>query len=114
MIDAENNIAGLAELRAARAAAEDYRDAFREMMSRGDGCMTGTRRPAESPAAVAVRYPVAVAYILAEGWSRASHHVKAAAGARAMDRIASGDDATEAVAEMTATWTAYCDARAWD
>jgi len=101
------NVPGLDELRAAYEDAERERVEYQRMME--DEYNDGARDPAE----VAAKYPVAAAYLKAEDWSMASHYAKAAAGRKAMESIANGEDYKTALATMEKEWAEHCNAHMW-
>jgi len=108
------NVPGLDELRAAY---EQEYEAFARMMDMMDDEQNdGARppKPAANPAELAVKYPVAAAYLKAEAWSMASHYAKAAAGRKAMENIANGEDYKTALATMEKEWAEHCNAHMWD
>jgi hypothetical protein len=59
-------------------------------------------------------YPVANAYLTAESWSCAAHHVKSSAGRKAKERIRNGEDYIKVLEEMEAEFKAYCEDHIWD
>lgn len=111
----EANVPGLAGLTAAINEEYRYDEAFERMMAdeNNDGARP-PRKPAISSDDLKNQYPVAAAYIKAEDWKHAAHYAKSAAGQKAMDRIAAGEDYTLALADMEAEWSAHCDAHIWD
>jgi hypothetical protein len=98
---------GLARLRAAREAEEQYRAEFSEMMEDEDN--DGVRPPArvrESAADVARECPAAAAYILAENFSRGANYAKSGAGKRALARLLAGEPHEQVISAMEAEWSA--------
>jgi hypothetical protein len=55
-------------------------------------------------------YPIAAAYLRAREYASASHYIRAAAGKKAIDRIADGEDRKMVIAEMENEWKNYCKA----
>ena len=109
------NIPGLDELRAAVEEGIQYRIEFGRMMEDGDNDGARLpRRPKADPKYLAAGYPVAAAYLKAEGWACSAHHAKIAAGETAMKRIAAGEEFSAVIAEMEAEWSAYCADHSWD
>ncbi|MBW1723138.1 MAG: hypothetical protein JRJ78_13915 [Deltaproteobacteria bacterium] len=108
------NVLGLDELRAAYEDAERERVEYQRMME--DEYNDGARppRPAGDPAELAAKYPVAAAYLKAEAWSMASHYAKAAAGRKATESIANGEDYKTALETMEKEWAEHCNAHMWD
>lgn len=100
---------GIDELREALADHERYHDEFERMME--DEGNDGVRppRPARGDVeALRERHPRAAAYLTLECWSRASHHVKSAAGRRGTERVLAGDDAQAVLAEAEREWSGWC------
>lgn len=97
------NVRGLAELRAARNYDDSQRDSFSRSVYGGTGRLTGNPN-SHRYATLAKRYPRAAAYLRAESWSVASNDVKAAAGRKAMNAIASGQSYKTAIREMEERW----------
>lgn len=105
-------IEGLEELKDIRAEWENYRDEFDQAMEAGNGYTPS--KPEEKVEDVAKRYPRAAAYLKAEDYSYASHYAKASAGRKALERIINGENHEQAIAEMEAEFTAYCEKHIWD
>ena len=108
------NVPGLDELRAAYEDAEREYQEFRAMMKNEYNDGARPPKPAANPAELAAKYPVAAAYLKAEAWSMASHYAKAAAGRKAMENIANGEDYKTALATMEKEWAEHCNAHMWD
>lgn len=112
----KRNVPGLDELRAAIRDESRYAEEFERMMD--DGHNDGVRPPrpvAAKSSDVAVKYPVAAAYLKAEAWEVAGgHDVKASAGRRAKERIAAGENHEQALLDMEAQWAAHVKQQAWD
>lgn len=100
-------VPGLDILRAARHEWDVYHEDFNRSFDREDGCCNRPRKPASDPDAIAIQYPIAAAYLRAEGFSLAAHHAKAGAGSRATERIVSGEDYMTVIREMESEWTTY-------
>lgn len=101
-------VPGLEIIRTARAEHADYHEALERMMEdEGNDGARPPRKPTADLAALATEYPVAAAYLKAEGYSLASHYAKASAGRRAMERIEAGEDAAVVIAEMEREWTEH-------
>ena len=111
----EANVPGLAALTAAINDEYRYHEEFERMMEdeNNDGARP-PRKPAISSDDLRPQYPVAAAYLKAESWKYADHYAKSAAGQKAMERIASGEDYTQALNDMEAEWSAHCNAHVWD
>jgi len=110
-----NAIEGLKELQRAIAAEEAYREALNDMME--DEYNDGARPPKKPEISVKElkeKYPRAAAYLKAENWSLASNYIKAGAGQKAKERIISGEDYNQVIAEMEKEWSDYCKERMWD
>ncbi len=91
------HVPGLAELRKAYDAEENYREAFNRMMENEQNDGVNPPKPvAVKSSDVAGKYPRAALYLKAEAYSWASHYAKAAAGEKAMALIQEGGDLTEA------------------
>jgi len=108
------NVPGLDELRAAYEQAEQEYEAFARMMDDEQNDGARPPKPAANPAELAAKYPVAAAYLKAEAWSMASHYAKAAAGRKAMERIANGEDHRTVLTGMETEWAEHCNAHMWD
>ncbi len=98
---------GLDQIRAARAAEDDYRESFARMMEDeyNDG-VNPPKHPAASSADLCRQYPAAAAYLHAEATSYASHYGKSAAGRRALERLEAGEPYEQVIAEMDSEWSA--------
>lgn len=102
-------VPGLDILEAAYADHDRYARQFARMMDSEDN--DGARPPKQPTAdvdALRAQYPRAAAYLHAKAFSAASHHVKSAEGARAMERIAAGEDAAAAINDMDNNWSDWC------
>lgn len=110
--DLKRNVPGLGALREARAKWDHYHYLFNKAIEKGDVRMP--LQPSEDLEALTKRYPIAVAYLMAEGWSNSSNIDKSIAGDKAMEAIASGEDYKKVIAEMEREWSGYCDKHAWD
>lgn len=99
----ESTIPGLAEVRAAIADNDRYREEFHRMMDDGDndGCCPPAK--AVDLDAVFDQYPLAHLYIKAEGYTYAAHYAKAAAGKKAVALLENGGSA-EAAAAILDNW----------
>jgi len=107
-------IQGLAEIRAALADLESWREELRENIERGDSGV-GLRTPPQSNLdELRAKYPRAAAYLEAEKMSYSPNPMKAAAGRKARERIVNGEDHKQALAEARAEWTAYVQEHVWD
>lgn len=108
-------IAGLAEIKAAEHALDEYRRAFNRMMysEHNDGA-NAPANPHVDLDALLAKYPRAAAYRKAEEWSYAASDIKSSAGKRAMDRIIDGDDHAAAIADMEKEWGEHCISHLWD
>ena len=60
------------------------------------------------------QYPVAAAYIRAEGYEMASNYSKSAAGRKAKEEIASGNDYKTAIIKMETEWKATVTENMWN
>ena len=102
-------VPGIDELNAAINAQMDYSRKFNSMMEdeNNDGVFA-PKAPESNVDELMNKYPVAAAYVQAEGWSHASHHVKSVCGRRAMARIVNGENHEIVIAEMDAEFTEYC------
>lgn len=72
------------------------------------------KRPTADVNALKAQYPRADAYLTAQSWTNSENYAKAEAGAKALERIINGDDYAEALADMDAEWSTYCDEHMWD
>lgn len=108
-------IEGLREIHDAKEAWSRYHDAFNRMMEDqdNDGACPPTR-PTVSVEELNAKYPRAAAYIKAENYSCAANYAKSSAGRKALEKIINGEDYAQAIADMEAEWSAYCDAHIWD
>lgn len=93
----EAAVPGVHALRAAYDGETAYQDAFERMMAdeQNDG-VNPPRRPASNSDELAAQYPRAVVYLRAEGYSCAAHDLKASAGRKAMNILASGGSIEDA------------------
>ena len=110
-----NAIDGLQEIYDARNAWSRYRKNFRRMMDDQDN--DGARPPVQPTAnidALNTKYPRAAAYVKAEDYSYAANYAKSSAGRKALEKIINGEDYAQAIADMEAEWSAYCEAHIWD
>lgn len=106
------NVPGLEILRDARSKWEMYHEAFSRAIDRGDVRMP--QRPVEDMDAIKAQYPAAVAYLKAESYEYASHYAKSAAGRKAKQAIADGDNHIEALVQMEKEWSDHCNEHIWD
>jgi len=91
------HVPGLAELRKAYDAEENYQEAFNRMMENGQNDGVNPPKPvAVKSSDVAGKYPRAALYLKAEAYSRASHYAKVTAGKKAMEIIEDGGDLARA------------------
>jgi len=95
----ESAVPGISVLRQAYEADDSYHDDFRRAMEseQRDGARM-PKRPAEDIPALEAQYPRAVLYLRAEAYSDASHHLKAAAGKKAMQLLRDGGNEADAEA----------------
>lgn len=104
---------GLDKLEEAIRTFNEQKEAFDRAFEIGDG-----RYPAYPDAnkvkEIRTMYPVANAYLTAESWSCAAHHVKSSAGRKAKERIRNGEDYAKVLEEMEAEFKAYCEEHIWD
>lgn len=110
-----NAIEGLQEIYDAKEAWSRYRNAFERMMEDqdNDGAFP-PMRPTVNVEELNTKYPRAAAYIKAENYSCAANYAKSSAGRTALEKIINGEDYVQAIADMEAEWSAYCDAHVWD
>lgn len=110
-----NAIEGLKEIRAAIDDIERYREEFNAMMDDefNDGVFP-PKKPTANISELKAKYPRAVAYIKAEEYSFADHHVKSEAGKKAIDRIINGEDYAAVITDMEAEWGNFCAKHMWD
>ena len=97
----ESAVPGISVLRQAYEADDSYHDDFRRAMESEQ--RDGTRMPklpADDIPALEAQYPRAVLYLRAEAYSDASHHLKAAAGKKAMQLLRDGGNEADAEAIM--------------
>ena len=108
-------IEGLKELQRYEDEWANYQDAFGQMMDdeNNDGARP-PKCPQHTVMELAARYPRAAAYLTAQHWYGAAHHVKSSAGSKARGRIINGEDYKQVIADMKAEWSAYCDEHMWD
>ncbi len=105
-------IDGLAEIRAAQAAYGDYRAKLEQAQE--DETAVWPARPQPELDDVVRQYPRAAAYVKADEWSLSDNYRKAAAGARALNRIIDGEDYERVLADMESEWTAYVNCHLFD
>ena len=93
----ESAVPGISVLRQAYEADDSYHDDFRRVMEseQHDGIRM-PKRPAVDIPALEAQYPRAVLYLRAEAYSDASHHLKAAAGKKAMQLLRDGGNEADA------------------
>ena len=106
---------GLDELRAALADEDRHHRQFERMMEDEDN--DGARPPEPVKvhyADIAPRYPAAVAYLVAEGYSMAHNYAKSGAGDRAVRRLEAGEEYGQVIADMKAEWDKHVNAHVWD
>jgi len=100
-------VPGLDEL---RAALNDRDRHYRATQSRFDdenGCCRQVRPVAVDPEQAAEKYPVAAAYIKADGWTNSNNVGKYSAGKKAKARIEAGENHEIVIADMEREWTSY-------
>ena len=84
---------GLDALRAAYNDEERYHREMAQMMEDEDNDGVRPPRPVSvASATLAVQYPAAAAYLLAEAYTLAANYAKAGAGDRAIKRLETGED----------------------
>lgn len=103
---------GLDELRAAIAENERNYERQRKDIEMG-APRIHTFKPIDTDA-IRAKYPVAAAYLKAEGYWMSNHYAKSVAGKKAMEIIAAGGDYKQAIVDMEAEWKAYCEQHLWD
>lgn len=104
---------GLDKLEEAIRTFSEQKESFDRAFERGDGIYP--KYPdASKVKEIKAMYPVANAYLIAEAWSCAAHHVKSAAGRKAKERIRNGEDYAKVLREMEAEFMAYCEEHIWD
>ena len=105
-------IPGLDIIRLALSEIGREREEFERMMEDGDNdgaCPPAPRKIKMED--IAGKYPIAEAYLKAEGWGYAAHDVKACAGNKAKKEIeASPENYKNIIATMEKTWGDYCTA----
>lgn len=106
-------IEGLAELRETMSAWATYYSDF-DRCQDDEMCVTFPSRPSVSVSDAKAMYPRAAAYIAAEQFSTSEHHVKSQLGSTACDRILSGEDYSDVIAEMETLWSDYCASNAFE
>ena len=105
-------IPGIKELEAAKAEQSTYREAFARAVDSGDGIYPA--KPKSDPAELSARYPMAVAMLRAESYSRAANYRKADAGRKAVERILDGEDWEKVIGDMEAEWHEATSEHMWD
>lgn len=100
------NVPGLRELESAIAAWNNYHHEFSRMMDDeyNDG-VNPPKKPTVDVDEIRAKYPVAAAYLKAQSYAYASHYAKVAAGEKAVERIANGEDYKIVIDEMEAEWS---------
>ena len=109
-----NAIEGLKELQKAINAEESY---HYEINRRFENEALSSILPAQPKANIKElkeKYPRAAAYIKAENWKYANNYAKAAAGAKALERIINGENHEQVLADMEAEWSAHCQESMWN
>lgn len=103
------NVPGLEILKAAINAEIQYHEDFEAMMDDefNDG-VNPPSKPQTNSAEIAKQYPIAAAYLKARAWECAAHFSKSAAGRKAKNAIAEGNDYNAAIALMEKEWSDYC------
>jgi len=107
-------IEGLEELQKAINAEESY---HYEINRRFENEALSSILPAQPKANIKElkeKYPRAAAYIKAENWKYSNNYVKAAAGAKALERIINGENYEQVLADMEAEWSAHCQENMWN
>lgn len=89
---------GLEDCRAALEAEEDYRQAFSQMMEDGDN--DGARPPRKPTIFDFAKYPRAMLYLRAEGYTYAANDKKYSAGKKALKILEAGGSMAEAQAVL--------------
>lgn len=109
-----NAIEGLKEIEAAIAEHDKYHRDFNRRMENENLSSIGIPQPKSDITALKAKYPRAVAYLMADGYSNAANDSKVSAGEKAVKRIVNGEDYTAAIADMEAEWKASCAEHVWD
>lgn len=101
-------IPGLAALKAAYSAVSSTHDAYERKSDYGYPAKEAAawHKAEEEATKVRAQYPIAAAYLMAEGWTYAANDAKTAAGKKGMERIINGEDHETVIAEMDAEWSA--------
>jgi len=107
------NVPGLEILRNARYEWEEYHYKYNRYIE-NDTLGRTPVKPATSLEQLNIQYPVAVAYLKAESYENASNYAKSAAGKKAKERIANGEDYITALTDMEAEWNEHVEANMWN
>jgi hypothetical protein len=107
------NVPGLEALRLIRNEWETYSYKYSRYIDNG-ALGEAPVKPSVESSVVATQYPVAAAYLKAESFEMASNYAKSAAGQKAKQRIANGEDYIIALAEMEAEWTQHAKENMWN
>lgn len=106
------NVPGLDILEQARADWSYYRDRCDAEMDREDGIWP--QAPQSDLTSLRAQYPAAAAYLKAEAYWLAANDRKSAAGRKAMESIAVGEDWQTVLERMEAEWSAATGEHIWD
>jgi len=103
-----NAIPGLAALKAAYSAVSSTHGEYERKSDYGYPAKEAAAWHKAEDEASKVRglYPIAAAFLMAEGWTCAANDAKASAGKKGMERIINGEDHKTVLAEMEAEWSA--------
>lgn len=108
-----NGISGLNKLERVKSDWESYNSAVSNSIESGSGRISA-KKPAETVASVAKKYPRAASYMKARSYAYASNYVKSELGKEAMTAIENGKSHKTAVLEMEREWAKYVDKRKFD
>lgn len=109
-----SEVTGISEIENARDEWAEYHRKVARQHETEDGCCEWPRKPSVIVADLVARYPVAAAWLRAEGFSYAANDLKAGAGLRALERLGAGEDHETVIAEMEAEWSQAATAAVWN
>jgi len=103
-----NTIPGLAALRAAYSAVSNTHAEYERKGEYGYPAKEAAawHKAEEAASRLQGVYPIAAAFLMAEGWTRAANDMKSSAGQKGMERIINGENHVTVLEEMRAEWSA--------
>jgi uncharacterized protein len=110
----KNNVPGLDELEKVKADYNAEQRLFSKSIENGNGILHSPKVTSADVAEVGKKYPVASAYLKADGYSNSANYHKASAGETAKDRIRRGENYKQVLEDMEKEWEKSVEEHIWD